>query len=107
MNNDITKHTFLIAAASLLCILFMKQVAISFGYLFHWHSAISHDLAIVFSGEHWGLIIRRVLALAVVPLAISAVIGGTYWLIKREQMPYLFHSFWLLWLVLLTGLAMQ
>lgn len=106
MNNDIAKHTLLIAVASFLCIFFMHQVSMSLSYLFHWHSAVSQDLAIVFSGEHWGLIIRRVLALALIPLALSAIVGGTYWLIKREQMPYLFHMFWLIWLILLTGLAL-
>ncbi len=107
MIQDITKHFFLLAIASLLCIIFMKHVSLALGYLFTWHSILSKDLAMIYSGGHWGMMIRGVLAMALIPGAIAGVIGGTYWLVKREQMPYLFNVFWLTWLVLLTGIALK
>lgn len=107
MNREISVQTALLALASLLCILFIKQVSFCLNQLITWHSLLSKDLAVIFSGGEYGLLIRRVLAMALVPAGITTAIGGVYWLIKREMMPYVFHLFWLTWLVLLTGLSVH
>ncbi len=99
------KQILLVFVASILVILVMPQFARFLHELVGLHGMLSQDLALIFSGEFLGKILRHSLALLIIPLLVSLIPAGIYWLIKRREMPYWAHWLWILWLLLATALA--
>jgi hypothetical protein len=59
-------------------------------------------LAPLFVGHGIGHIILGVLSLSLVPLVVSAVPSGSYWLLTKKQFPYFWPVVWGVLLVLAT-----
>ncbi len=59
-------------------------------------------LAPLFAGRGIGHIIVGVLSLSLVPLVVSAVPSGGYWLLTKKQFPYFWPIVWGVLLVLAT-----
>ena len=84
----------------------MKQVNLVLHYYGSLHSLLHHYLSQVFANGWLGNLIRGAIELFVIPFVVALIPGTIYWLIKRQQMPYLFCSMWGLWLILLTMMAL-
>ncbi len=65
---------------------------------------ISDLLTQVFSGGPAGDLIRKLLALLVIPIAISLIPALIYFLVKRHWFPYFMHIVWTIWLIQITAL---
>jgi hypothetical protein len=105
MTHNLTKHALVMIVASVLSIVFLTQLSHALSYLFYWHKLLAKDLSLVFAHGHWGVVIQKVCALCLLPILLTALIGGLYGLVKRSQIPYLFHGLWVIWVILITGIA--
>ena len=58
-----------------------------------------------FSPSEYSEVISNSLALILVPASLLAVPVLGYWLIKRKQLPYVYHATWVIWLLLISGIS--
>ena len=63
------------------------------------YTAINAKLAMVFSSGYLGETVRKVLVLAVLPVAITAIPALIYRVVKGSSMPWFFEITWMVWLV--------
>jgi len=101
------KQLLYIIIISLLTVLFVKEIHFVLAHLGSLHHYLAKQLAHVFSGGSIGLMIRKVLVLTIIPLALGFIPGLIYWIIKRAQMPYLFHVIWVIWIILATSIMLH
>ena len=101
------KQLSIVITASFLVIYFQHEVAFLLGYVGWAHHYIAHLLSYVIAGGEVGMLIRHMLTLFFVPVIIGFIPGGVYWFIKRQQMPYLFHIIWVVWLILMSSMILH
>ncbi|KTD00639.1 hypothetical protein Lgee_0903 [Legionella geestiana] len=84
---------------SLLAVVFSRyghMVVIGVDMLF---TTVNGWLAMVFSSGYIGETVRKVLVLAGLPVAITAVPALIYRLVKGSTMPWFFEITWMVWLI--------
>jgi hypothetical protein len=99
-----TKHLLaliVLTIAILFTLPFLHTGLINFVHL---HSWIIDLLSKIFAGGHTGSLIKQTLAILLVPLGLGGVLGGGYWIFKRQAMPYLLHIIWISWIILTTAI---
>lgn len=82
-----------------------------FGILIDWvvsaHQYVLHALGAIFAGGTIGTLLRKLLALLLIPPIILALPAGGYWAVNRKKMPYTTEALWGVWLVTVTVILMQ
>ena len=101
------KNVFFLLALSLLGILFIKEVVLGLHYVSLYHHYAARLLSDIFTGDHLGRVIRETLALFIIPFLVGAIPGLIYWLVMHKIMPYMYHVMWLIWVMLLTSIALH
>lgn len=101
------KHLALLIAISALSVAMLTYFGTALQGLEHTHALLAHKLTAVFAGGKIGQFIRDTVLLIALPIAIALVPGGIYWAIRRQQLPSLTSVVWVIWLVLVTTLAMH
>lgn len=90
---------------SIVAVLLVKQVSLVLHYLGTGYHLLDRQLAAVFSGGYIASIIRYTITLVLLPTLVAAIPATLYWFFKRKLMPYFFECLWLVWVVVLTRLA--
>lgn len=90
---------------SILAIFTLHQIHFGIAWIAESHQFILNKLALLFSGDQWGRIIRFSLALIAIPLLLGLIPAFFYWIFKRRWMPYYMVVVWIIWCILITILA--
>ncbi|MDF1760191.1 MAG: hypothetical protein P1U40_06610 [Coxiellaceae bacterium] len=101
------KHFVLLIIVSIIAVFFRTEVSYVIHGLLMVHDKIVHGLGVVFSGGQWGQLIELSFTLFIIPVVIGLIVMGIYWLIKRTQLPRMMELIWIVWVILLTALALQ
>lgn len=101
------KHILLLIVLSIVVIIGLHQLAIFLHWIGYGHAWLAGKFNLLFSGISFGFLISRVLALIIIPLIVSLIPAFIYWLIKRSEMPHLFLVVWIIWIMLITIIALH
>jgi hypothetical protein len=64
-----------------------------------------HITSLAFNGGVIGRILRQVVTLTIIPLLITGIPAGIYWMFTRRTLPYLAELLWAIWLMLVLIIA--
>jgi hypothetical protein len=102
----VLRHFFYLLVLSVLAILFLQYIIVFSDILLMVHKWIVIFFTTLFAtiGDSDKLI-SNVLALVLVPILISMLVSGIYWLIYRRAAQYSMSVAWVVWLILVLNLA--
>lgn len=92
------KQVIAIIVLSVLVILTMPYAQQGLQWVLSAHDWVSDLLTQVFSGGETGNLIRKLLALLVMPIGIALIPTIIYWFAKRSWFPYFMGIVWVIWL---------
>ena len=94
------KHLLLLISVSIIIIFTMSFLHPVLQGLLHLQQLVMHSLDQILAQGPIALMLKNLLGMLVIPVGITAIIGGIYWIFKRSMMPYLIHIMWTIWLIL-------
>ncbi|MDI1351346.1 MAG: hypothetical protein PSV35_01035 [bacterium] len=97
------RHGLIYLLLSILVVLFAKYAHLLIVYIDVFFTYINLKLTPIFSQTGWGLIIRKILVLMVLPLLITAIPALIYRAIKGREMPHFIAIAWVIWTVIVLS----
>ncbi|WP_028387974.1 hypothetical protein [Legionella fairfieldensis] len=97
------KQSLIYLLLSILVVIFAKYAHMLLVYIDMFYVFMNLKLAAVFSQSEWGIIIRKVLLLVLIPVLIAAIPALIYRLFKGKEMPYFIELTWCLWLIIVLS----
>ncbi len=91
---------------SVLIVVFAKYAHLLIVYIDLFYVHINLKLAPVFSQTGWGLIIRKVLVLMLLPIIIAGIPALIYRAIKGREMPHFLAVVWVLWTIIVLSVIL-
>ncbi|MBI2784880.1 MAG: hypothetical protein HYX60_00645 [Legionella longbeachae] len=88
---------------SILIVVFAKYAHLIVVYVDMFFTYVNLKLTPIFSQTGWGLVIRKILILVLLPVALTAVPAFAYKLIKGGDMPHFIAMTWIIWLVIVLS----
>lgn len=88
---------------SILIVLFAKYAHLLIVYIDMFFTYVNIKLTPVFSQTGWGLVIRKILVLMILPLIITAIPALIYRTIKGSEMPHFIAITWVIWTVIVLS----
>lgn len=101
------KSLLLLLIVSVIAMFFQTELSHLLKYLLLVHDKIADALTDVFSNAPAGRVIQETIALIVIPLVIGGVAALAWLLVKRNEMPHLAATFWIIWTILLVTILVQ
>ncbi len=92
-------------ALSVLVLIGMPYAQQGVQFILSAHNWIADTLTTIFSGGDAGNLVRNLIALLIIPIAISFIPAIIYWLAKRKWFPYFLELIWVLWLIQTSALV--
>jgi hypothetical protein len=105
MIKDILKHLLIMIVITLVIVLSMPYCKKALQELIQFYPIILQHLSHVFAGSKIGTAIKEVLAILLLPLAVTAAVSGAYYIIKRTWMPHLINLSWILWIIVISAIV--
>jgi hypothetical protein len=93
--------------ASILVVLLAKYLVIGLSWIQHLHHYILNLLGSVFAGGTVGALLRKGLALLLLPPLLLLLPALGYWLMNRKPLPHLQGILWGCWLVSATVILLS
>jgi len=84
-------------------VVFAKYAHLLIVYIDMFFTYVNVQLAPVFSSTGWGLIIRKILVLVLMPIVITAIPALIYRAIKGREMPHFIAITWVVWTVIVLS----
>jgi len=100
------KHSIIIVLLSLIVIFFMPYVHTALTQLVVAHTWVADHLKDIFSGGQTGNIIRQLIALLVIPVAVSLIPILVYWLAKKHWFPWTMEVIWVVWFMQMAAVVL-
>ena len=97
------KQSIIYLILSILIILFAQYAHLVMVYIVMAYTFVSIKLTPLFSGTTYGIMIRNVLTLVLLPVIIAGIPALIYRAMKGHTMPYFFEATWVLWLIVVLG----
>lgn len=97
------RQTVVYVLLTILVVVFAKYAHLLIVYIDMLYAYINVKLNNLFSLTGLGLMVRKIILLALIPLLIAAIPGLIYWLITKKTMPYLLELTWFLWLIIVLS----
>ena len=97
------RHGLIYFALSILVVLFAKYAHLIILYVDMFFTYVNLKLTPIFSQTGWGLVIRKVLVLAMLPVALTTVPALTYRAIKGGDMPHFIAITWIIWTIIVLS----
>ena len=88
---------------SIVVVLFARYAHLLIVYIDIFFTYINFKLTPIFSQTGWGLAIRKVLVLMLIPIIITAIPALIYRVIKGHDMPHFFAIVWVIWTVVVLS----
>lgn len=96
-----------IIIASLIVLLLSKYLTIGLNWVQALHNWLYEITKAIFSDNALGIILRKMIALLVIPLVCVGVPAGLYYVIYRKSMPYFTEAVWVVWIILATAMLLK
>lgn len=100
------KHILILLLISIVSIIWIKEIAQGLHYCMHIYVLLSKTLSRFVVGGYLIAIIRQSIVLLMIPILITAIPAGLYWLAKRRLMPHLYETLYVVWFVMLATVAL-
>lgn len=91
---------------SVLIVVFAKYAHLIIVYIDLFFTYINLKLTPIFSQTGWGLIIRKVLVLMLLPIIITGIPALLYRAIKGQAMPHFIAIVWVLWTIIVLSVIL-
>ena len=101
------KNFLTLLIASLVVVFFKHELAYVMDWMLSIHDHVISLLGHIFSHGKSGMVVLSVLTLLLIPILVGVVVGGVYWMVRRNRMPYLVELVWVIWFVLMTIMILQ
>ena len=88
---------------SILIVVFAKYATTLLVFIDLFFTQINLKLAPIFSQTGWGLVIRKIIVLMVLPILISAVPALIYRGLKGRDMPHFIAITWVIWTIIVIS----
>lgn len=88
---------------SILVVVFAKYAHLLVVYIDVFFTYINIKLTPIFSHTGWGLMIRKILVLTLLPIALTAIPALIYRVIKGKDMPHFIAIAWVLWTIIVLS----
>ena len=97
------RHSIIYLLMSILVVLFAKYAHLIIVYVDMFFTYVNLKLTPIFSQTGWGLVIRKILVLSLLPLIITAIPALLYKLIKGGEMPHFIAITWIIWTIIVLS----
>ncbi|MGL5743080.1 MAG: hypothetical protein ACRCXC_11365 [Legionella sp.] len=97
------RHSLIYLLLSILIVVFAKYAHLVVVYIDVFFTYINLKLTPIFSQTGWGLVVRKILVLVLLPVVITAVPALIYRLIKGRDMPHFIAITWVIWTVIVLS----
>lgn len=101
------KSAIVLIIVSVLTMFFQTELTHVLHYIVKVHDSIADALAVVFSNAPAGRVIQETIALIIIPVIIGAAAALIWLMIKRNEMPHLIGTVWIIWTILLVAVLVQ
>lgn len=88
---------------SILVVVFAKYAHLLIVYIDMFFTYVNLKLTPIFSPTGWGLIIRKVLVLMLLPIIITGIPALIYRAIKGREMPHIIPIAWVIWTIIVLS----
>lgn len=88
---------------SILVVIFATYAHLLVVYVDMFFTYVNIKLTPIFSQTGWGLVIRKILVLVLLPVALTAVPALLYRAIKGKDMPHFIAITWTLWTIIVLS----
>lgn len=101
------RHIALLILLSIIAIFLLHEIGLLLNILVYLHNMIAHFLSGIFSNSTIGKLFSRAISLMLAPIIITALPGFIYWLLTRRELNYVYLFAWIVWIMLVTCLAVH
>lgn len=88
---------------SILVVIFAKYAHLIVVYVDVFFTYVNFKLTPIFSQTGWGLVIRKILVLTLLPVLLAAVPALLYRGLKGKEMPHFLALTWIFWTVIVLS----
>ncbi len=99
------KHILILLVISLVGIIWIKEITEILNYLMHSYVYLSKLFSRFIVGGYVIAIIRQSVIFMMIPIGITAIPAGLYWIVKRRLMPYFYETIYAFWFLMIASLA--
>ena len=97
------RQSIIYLVLSILVVLFAKYAHLIIVYVDLFFTYVNLKLTPIFSQTGWGLVIRKILVLVMLPVIITAIPALIYRAIKGGDMPHFIAITWIVWTVIVLS----
>ena len=97
------RHSLIYLGLSILVVVFAKYAHLLVVYIDMFFTYVNIKLTPIFSQTGWGLVIRKVLVLILIPIIITAIPALIYRLVKGREMPHFIAIAWIIWTIVVLS----
>lgn len=101
------KSVLAVLVASILAVVFLNEVTWFLKYVSSSYHLFSDKLNLIFAGGKIGGIVKHSVSLSLIPIVFGLVPAGVYWIFARKPMPIFSHIVWIIWIMLVSILALH
>ena len=101
------KSVLAVLIASIFAVVFLNEVTLFLKYVGSAYHLFADKLNMIFAGGEIGRVIRHSVSLTLIPVVFGLVPAGVYWIFARKPMPIFSHIVWIIWIMLITILALH
>ncbi|KTD51235.1 hypothetical protein [Legionella quateirensis] len=91
---------------SVLIVVFSRYAHLLIVYIDLFFTYVNLKLTPIFSQTGWGLIIRKVLVLMLMPIIITGIPALLYRVIKGREMPHFIAIVWVIWTIIVLSVIL-
>lgn len=97
------RHSLIYLLLSILIVVFAKYAYLIVVYIDMFFTYVNLKLTPIFSQTGWGLIIRKILVLMLLPIIIAGIPALIYRALKGKDMPHFIAIVWIIWTIIVLS----
>ncbi|MDR3502025.1 MAG: hypothetical protein P4L79_05520 [Legionella sp.] len=97
------RQSLIYLGLSILVVIFAKYAHLIVVYVDMFFTYVNVKLTPIFSQTGWGLVIRKILVLVLLPVTLTAIPALLYKAIKGSEMPHFIAITWTIWTVIVLS----
>lgn len=97
------RHGLIYLLLSILIVVFAKYAHLIIVYIDTFFTHVNLKLTPIFSQTGWGLVIRKIIVLMILPILITAIPALIYRGLKGREMPHFIAVVWVIWTVIVIS----
>lgn len=101
------KQILILIALTIVIILTRHYCALALNSLLHLQHMLLSYFGTIFAAGKIGTFLKDLLSFLAVPFIVGVVVGGSYALIKKQQLKTLMPVIWTVWLIMATLLIIK